>query len=152
MYFLPAPYFPLSNELVSKWVKLLSRVRLFVTPWTVAHQAPPSMEFSRQEYWSGLPFPSLGNLPNPGIKPHKWYENLQFLSTGEELSIITSSLEYVFFFLRFNNFISIFFLDYHAIQAFYFLESILIISSLPRKPSISKLLCSSCSHDWFLIC
>ena len=39
------------------------------TPWTVAHQAPPSMEFSRQEYWSGLPFPSLGDLPNPGIKP-----------------------------------------------------------------------------------
>ena len=40
-----------------------------VTPWTVAYQAPPSMEFSRQEYWSGLPFPSAGNLPNPGIKP-----------------------------------------------------------------------------------
>ena len=39
-------------------VKSLSRVRLFVTPWTVAHQAPPPMEFSRQEYWSGLPFPS----------------------------------------------------------------------------------------------
>ena len=36
--------------------------------WTVAHQAPPSMEFSRQEYWSGLPFPSPGDLPNPGIK------------------------------------------------------------------------------------
>ena len=39
------------------------------TPWTVAHQAPPSMRFSRQEYWSGLPFPSPGDLPNPGIKP-----------------------------------------------------------------------------------
>ena len=39
-------------------VKSLSRVRLFGTPWTVAYQAPPSMEFSRQEYWSGLPFPS----------------------------------------------------------------------------------------------
>ena len=38
-------------------------------PWTVAHQAPPSMEFSRQEYWSGLPFPSPGDLPDPGIKP-----------------------------------------------------------------------------------
>ena len=43
-------------------MKLLSQVLLFVTPWTVAHQAPPSMEFSRQEYWSGLLFPSLGNL------------------------------------------------------------------------------------------
>ena len=39
------------------------------TTWTVAHQAPPSMGFSRQEYWSGLPFLSPGNLPNPGIKP-----------------------------------------------------------------------------------
>ena len=38
-------------------VKLLSRVQLFATPWTVAYQAPPSMGFSRQEYWSGLPFP-----------------------------------------------------------------------------------------------
>ena len=50
-------------------VKSLSRVRLFATPWTVAYQAPPSMGFSRQEYWSGLPFPSPGNLPHPGIKP-----------------------------------------------------------------------------------
>ena len=47
-------------------VKLLSRVRLFAAPWTVAHQAPPSLGFSRQEYWSGLPFPSPGDLPNPG--------------------------------------------------------------------------------------
>ena len=50
-------------------VKLLSRVWLFVTSWTVAHQAPPSMGFSSQEYWSGLPFPSPGDLPNPGIEP-----------------------------------------------------------------------------------
>ena len=50
-------------------VKSLSRVRLSVTPWTVAHQASPSMGFSRQEYWSGLPFPSPGDLSDPGIKP-----------------------------------------------------------------------------------
>ena len=50
-------------------VKSLSHVQLFVTPWTVTHQVPQSMEFSRQEYWSGLPFPSPGNLPNPVIKP-----------------------------------------------------------------------------------
>ena len=49
-------------------VKSLSRVRLFATLWTVAHQAPPSMEFSRQEYWSGLPFPSPGDLPDLGIE------------------------------------------------------------------------------------
>ena len=46
-----------------------SHVRLFATPWTVAHQAPLSMGFSRQEYWSGLPFPSPEDLPNPGIEP-----------------------------------------------------------------------------------
>ena len=50
-------------------MKLLSRVRLFVTPWTVAHQAPPSKEFSKPEYWSGLPFPSSEDLPHPGIEP-----------------------------------------------------------------------------------
>ena len=50
-------------------VKSLSRVWPFATPWTVAHQAPPSMGFSRQEYWSGLSFPSPGDLPNLGIEP-----------------------------------------------------------------------------------
>ena len=50
-------------------VQLLSRVQLFVTPWTVAHPAPLSMEFSRQEYWSRLPFPPAGDLPHPGVKP-----------------------------------------------------------------------------------
>ena len=49
-------------------VKSLSRVRLFATLWTVAYQTPLSMGFSRQEYWSGLPFPSSGDLPDPGIK------------------------------------------------------------------------------------
>ena len=49
-------------------VKSLSCVRLFATPWTVACQDPPSMGFSRQEYWSGLPFPSPGDLPDPGIE------------------------------------------------------------------------------------
>ena len=47
----------------------LSCVRLFATPGTVAHQAPLSMEFSRQEYWSGLPFPTPGDLPDPRIEP-----------------------------------------------------------------------------------
>ena len=50
-------------------VKLHSRVQLFETPWTVAHQAPLSIGFSRQKYWSGLPFPSPGDLPDPGIEP-----------------------------------------------------------------------------------
>ena len=50
-------------------VKSLSRARLFPTPWTAAHQAPLSMGFSRQGYWSGLPFPFPGDLPDPGIEP-----------------------------------------------------------------------------------
>ena len=68
---------------INTWIKLtscsaktekerersLSCVWLFVTPWTVAYQAPPSMGFSRQEYWSGLSFPSPGGLPNSGIEP-----------------------------------------------------------------------------------
>ena len=63
--------FPIIQRVVV--VESLSRVRLFATPWTVAHQAPLSMGFSRQEYWSGLPFPSPGDLPSPGIElrsPH----------------------------------------------------------------------------------
>ena len=46
----------------------LSRVQLFAVTWAVAHQAPLSMEFFRQEYWSGLPFPTPGDLPNPGVE------------------------------------------------------------------------------------
>ena len=53
---------------ISLKLKSLSRVRLFVAPGTVVNQAPPSMGFSRQEYWSWLPFPSPGDLPDPGIE------------------------------------------------------------------------------------
>ena len=50
-------------------MKSFTSVQLFETPWTVAHQAPPSVKFFRQEYWSGLPFPSPGGLPDSGIEP-----------------------------------------------------------------------------------
>ena len=50
-------------------VKLLSRVQLFVTLWTIVYQAPLFMGFSRQEYWSGFPFSSPGDLPDPGMEP-----------------------------------------------------------------------------------
>ena len=70
------PSHPLSSPLPSifprkwKWkVKSLRHVRLFATPWTVAYHVPPTMGFSRQEYWSRLPFPSLEELPNTGIEP-----------------------------------------------------------------------------------
>ena len=65
-------------------MKLLSHVQLFETSWTVACQAPPSMEFSRQEYWSGLPFPSPGDLADPGIEP--WSPALQADSLPSEPS------------------------------------------------------------------
>ena len=54
---------------------LLSHVRRLATPWTIAYQVPPFMGFSMQEYWSGLPFTFLGNLPDPGIEP--WSPALQ---------------------------------------------------------------------------
>ena len=63
-----APLFIIARTWKVK-VKSLSRLRLFATQWTVAHHAPLSMGFSRQEYWSGLPFPSPEDLPNPGIEP-----------------------------------------------------------------------------------
>ena len=50
-------------------VKSLSCVQLFATPWTAAYQAPRSMGFSRQEYWSGLPLPSSGDIPDSGMEP-----------------------------------------------------------------------------------
>ena len=62
-------FFSAQLSLPRSEVKSLSRVRLFATLWTVAHQAPLSMGFSRQEYWSGLPFPSPGALPDPGMEP-----------------------------------------------------------------------------------
>ena len=77
-------------------MKWLSRVRLFATPWTVAHQAPPSMEFSRQEYWGGLPFPSPGNLPGPGIEPGSpalWADALVSLPPGSPIQSEVSQKE-----------------------------------------------------------
>ena len=65
--------------------KSLSHVQLFATPWTVVCQAPLSMGFSRQEYWSGLPYPPPGDLPNPGIEPtslHVSYIDRQVLYQG----------------------------------------------------------------------
>ena len=63
--YLPESFYLLSSKVK---VKLLSHVQLFATPWNVAYQAPLSMGFSRQEYWSGVPFPSPGDIPNPGIE------------------------------------------------------------------------------------
>ena len=63
------PLFNWSIILFESESEAVQSIQLFSTPWTVAYQAPPSMRFSRQEYWSGLPFLSAGDLPNPGIEP-----------------------------------------------------------------------------------
>ena len=74
-------------------MKSLSRVQLFATPWVVAYQTPPSMGFSRQEYWSGLPFPSPGDLPDPGIEPRSPELEADAL-TSEPLSCAVLDWEY----------------------------------------------------------
>ena len=79
-------------------VKSLRHVRLFATPWTVAYQAPPSMGFSRQEYWGGLPFPSPGDLPNPGIEPHT---GLQGLVSRIMVSEISQSQKFTYYMISF---------------------------------------------------
>ena len=63
-------------------VKSLSCVQLFATPWTVAHQAPLSMRFSRQDYWNGLTFSSAGDLPDSGIEPASSALAAGFFTTG----------------------------------------------------------------------
>ena len=65
-----------------------STVRLFATPWTVANQAPLSMELSRQEYWSGKPFPSSGDLPDSGIEPRSLANSLLFEPPGKPYKVI----------------------------------------------------------------
>ena len=70
------------NRAGRKSVKSLSRVQLYATSWTVAHQAPLSMGFSRQEYQSGFPFSYPGDLPNPGIKPRSSILQANSLPSG----------------------------------------------------------------------
>ena len=69
-------------------MKSLSRVQLFATLWTVASQALPSMGFSRQEYWSGLSFPSPGDLPDPGIGPRSPTLQAEALSSEPAAHIV----------------------------------------------------------------
>ena len=72
--------------------QLLSRVQLFETPWTVAHQAPLSMGFPRQEYWSGLPCPPPGDLPNPGT------ESASPALAGEFFTTVPSGKPLIFYY------------------------------------------------------
>ena len=88
-------------------VKVLSHVQLFVTPWTVAHQAPLSMGFSRQEQWSGLSFPSPGDLPDLGIKPRSPALQADALTsepTGKPIQIyIYTHYVYIFTYIHSNT-------------------------------------------------
>ena len=86
------------KEYANSEVKSLSHVQLFATPWTVAYQSPPSMGFSRQECWSGLPFPSPGDLPDPGIKPRSPTLRANVLPSeppGKPQVLILTSLNYI---------------------------------------------------------
>ena len=90
----------LTTQLCPLLFSFLSCVQLFVTPWTVAHQAPLSMGFSRQEYWSGLPFPSPGDLPDPGIKPTSPAWQAVYLPLSHLGSLIHAISEYKFKFFK----------------------------------------------------
>ena len=67
----------------------LSHARLYATPWTAAYRAPLSLGFSRQEYWSGMPFPSPGDLPEPGIEPRSPAESQSSEGTNETSTFIS---------------------------------------------------------------
>ena len=69
-----------------------------MTPWTIACLAPLSMEFSRQEYWSGLPFPSPGDLPDPGIKPGFPVLQAEDMLPGEDILLSILPVFFFFFF------------------------------------------------------
>ena len=71
-------------------VKPLSHVQLFSTLQTIAHQAPPSMRFSRREYWSGLLFPSPGDLPDQGSNPHLLHWQVDYLLSNQRSPQIKS--------------------------------------------------------------
>ena len=83
-----------------------------MTPWTIARQAPLSMEFSRQEYWSGLPFPFPGNLPDPGIEPG-------FLALQVD-SLLPEPYENICMFINNNNkYLTAFYISSTVVEVYY---------------------------------
>ena len=130
---------------------MLSHVWLFVTLWTVAHQAPLSMGFSRQEYWSGLPFPSPGDPPDPRIKPVSlaspassggFFTTVpagKLLST-EDTNVRKIILVYFFFFWMQAIFKNLFWICYNiaSVLCFGFLASRHVRSILATQPGIES--------------
>ena len=88
----PSNYVLKTSEVKSSEVKSLSCVQLFANPWTVACQSPPPMGFSRQEYWSGLPMPSL----NASLIQIKWEQDLSKLVRGQNYSILFKQISLPF--------------------------------------------------------
>ena len=97
-------------------MKSLSRVQLFATPWTIAYQAPPSMGFSRQEYWSGVPLPSP-LVPWPGIKPGPSTLEAWGISQWTTREVLSLFFEFVFSF-NVQLFVLFFFLP-QALRKFF---------------------------------
>ena len=88
-------------SMLASMLSCFSLVQLFVTPWTVAHKAPLSMGFSRQEYWSGLPFSSLSDLPDPGIEPVSPALQADSLLLSHQRSLDSQYIDFLF--SRFEN-------------------------------------------------
>ena len=85
------------HEFISQSVQSVSRVQLFVTPWTVAHQAPLSTGFPRQEYWSGLPLPSPGDLPDPRTEPTSLESSVTCITTSTLFNLCVSLSDHTLF-------------------------------------------------------
>ena len=99
----------------SQKVKSLSRVWLFSTPWNVDRQAPLSMGFSRQQYWSGWPFPSPGDFPNPGIEPESPTLQVDTLSSEPPGKLLVDWLIYLLQIIL------------HSVNSFFFLIFLIFI-------------------------
>ena len=164
------------SEWVSEWVKSLSHVQLFATPWTVAHQAPPSMEFSRQAYWSGLQCGSIAILIRKSVLIHENRMNLSvylvlfsYLSTtfyssqSKSFAILLLSFIPKFFFqcyYKWNCFLNLVFFDTTDTKNYNFFGSLILYKNTIDFVYWSCILehCQSSNSFfpvdslWFLIC
>ena len=125
-----------------KWkeeVTSLSRARLFATPWTVAYKAPLSTEFSRQEYWSGLPFSSPGYLPDPGIEPR---------SPALQADALPSEPSFLFPLFRFH---SSFWIENYTLSSVLENSQLLSLYILSFWYSSRSYIASSCSLNFLFI-
>ena len=116
-------------------MKSLSHVQLFATPWTVARQAPLSMGLSRQEYWSGVPFPSQGELPDRRIEPRSPELQADILPTE------VSNLFYWqgFFSLSISRNHSLYLQDFRMIRHTWLLHGALVTANSALNPSVGKI-------------